>query len=455
MASISLRRMVGRWPWIALGVALLNGMGIAQAAQCDGSNPANPTNLNAYIALGAGNCSLPNSGGTIANIRYSATVSGGGTAAPPDTMGIVPFGPSGAATKSGLNLFFANFGIIGGTPASVVTINFAYTFLPPSGFLLSSYQFSNGLTGASGAATVTMSFCPGGTFTAFPPTGCPTATTINSAGVTSPPAGDSGVQNFPGAQQGNVDVYVKITGASGTISNQLFTLLKSTTAVTTSQAEVDTITTTNATPQRVDTYSTEVRARIGTGSFLYDQTFKVAFSDPQVVAAITQARNVLTGAGGVNLTGPTQISSSTSQVSSQTNTVTTGTQTQAIVNTNAFVGPVTVATGNLGICQSYTLSSSGYPLPLGCSLAGTPVDVASGAIDFDTRTLALVTISQTATATNTFLTTAVYEINGSGAPTPPATPLPPSLFLAVTGVATLGFSEWRRRRRARRSESQA
>ena len=105
MASNSLRRMAGRWPSILLWLGL-NGLGIAYGTQCDASSPANPTNLNAYIALGPGSCTLPNNGGTISNIRYSATVKGGGTAGRTDGMGIVPFGPAGAAITAGLDLLF-------------------------------------------------------------------------------------------------------------------------------------------------------------------------------------------------------------------------------------------------------------------------------------------------------------------------------------------------------------
>src|ERR1019366_10184141 len=103
-----------------------------------------------------------------------------------------------------------------------------------------------------------------------------------------------------------------------------------TVTVTGSCAEVDTIVTTPVT-QRVDTYSTELRARIGSGAFLYDQTFAVAYSATQVQNAITAARNVLTGAGAVNFRGPTQLSNVQSLVSSITNTVTTGTQTASTV----------------------------------------------------------------------------------------------------------------------------
>ena len=452
--------MVGRWSWIALWLGL-NGLGVVHAAQCDTSSPT--TNLNTYLALGAGSCTLPPSGikslGTLSNFRYSATVTGTSTT-PPSTasMGILPVNDLLTLDSSNVGLkFSANFSLPTGGAA---TINFAYTITLNAATQISGYDVSNELSTGPASATVTVSLCPGGTFTAFPPSGCPTGI-INGTSISAPPAADTGLQNpnRPNEQFKSVDVYVQIVGnGGGTVTKQVL-IVPGTITATVSKAEIDTITTTTTAPVRVDTYSTELRARIGTGSFLYDQTFKVAFSDPQVQAAITQARNALTGAGGVNLTGPTQISTTTAQSSTQTNTVTTGTQTQTLLNTGNFVGPFTFNTGNLGVCQSYTLSqasttgsglqSSGYPLLAGCSLPGTPFTIVGGGIDFDTQTLSLVTISQTATATNTFLTTAIYEINGSGTPTPPATPLPPSLFLAMTGVATLGFSEWRRRRRAR------
>jgi len=133
-----------------------------------------------------------------------------------------------------------------------------------------------------------------------------------------------------------------------------------TTTASTSAGEVDTLNTTSVT-QRVDTYSTELRARIGNGAFLYDQSFNVAFGSTQVQNAITAARNVLAGAGAVNFSGPTQLTSNQSLVSSQTNTVQTGSQTTgAVVGTEVFIGPITVNTGNLGICQSYALDASNY-----------------------------------------------------------------------------------------------
>ena len=229
---------------------------------------------------------------------------------------------------------------------------------------------------------------------------------------------------------------------------------------TASLAEVDTIVTTPVT-QRVDTYSTELRARIGSGSYLYDQTFAVAFGATQVQTAITTAQGVLSGAGAVNFNGPTLGTNTQSLVSSNTVTVANGSPvlTQSIVNTKAFIGgPLTINTGNFGLCQSYTLDGTGYPLPTGCTPNATPTfppypgtflytpfTIVPGGTDYDTFSLQLVTINQTATTTNTFLTTQVYDIVGFPAGvtptpiTPTATPIPPSLLLTLVGLAGCGF----------------
>ena len=70
----------------------------------------------------------------------------------------------------------------------------------------------------------------------------------------------------------------------------------------------------------------------------------------------------------------------------------------------------------------------------GCALAGTPLVVPPGGVDVDTRTIALVTISQTTTTTNTFLTTALYELDGFPQGVP-VTPAPPALLLMLTALA--------------------
>jgi len=219
------------------------------------------------------------------------------------------------------------------------------------------------------------------------------------------------------------------------------------TTFTTSAAEIDTINTTNVT-QRVDTFSVELKARMQSGAFLYDQTSHVPFSDPSVQTAITQAQGVLTGVGAHSFTGPTQLSSVQSSVSSVTNVVQTGTQTtQTIVGYKVFVGPLTITVGNLGVCQSYALDVNNYATLTGCP-GGTTLPIAAGGVDVDTTTLSLVTISQTATTTNAFLTTQVYELDGFPQSTPPVTPAPPSLLLLFTALAGAVFYLSRRRPRS-------
>jgi hypothetical protein len=112
---------------------------------------------------------------------------------------------------------------------------------------------------------------------------------------------------------------------------------------TDSVAEVDTYNTTSVT-QQVNTYQVELKARMQGGAYLFDQTYSVAFTDPSIAAAIVQAKNLLTNAGAVSLTGPTQLSSNQSLVSSLINTVQTGTQTtNALVQTTAYIGPQTIS----------------------------------------------------------------------------------------------------------------
>jgi hypothetical protein len=215
-----------------------------------------------------------------------------------------------------------------------------------------------------------------------------------------------------------------------------------------SQAEIDTYNTTSVT-QQVNTFQVELKARMQGGSYLFDQTYNVAFSDPTVQAAVTQAKNLLTSAGAVSFIGPTQLSSNQSTTSS-TNTVQTG-KVAGTVSTGVteYVGPVTIYIGNQGICQSYTpgAGTEGGPLLTGCS-GGTPTSftLLAGQIDFDTLTITPVTIYQTKTTTNTTLTSQVYELDGvaAGSP-PPSTPAPPSLWLALVAIAAACLYAIRRR----------
>jgi hypothetical protein len=222
--------------------------------------------------------------------------------------------------------------------------------------------------------------------------------------------------------------------------------------VTDALAEVDTYITTSAT-QQVNTFQTELKARVQGGSYLFDQTYSVAFTDPSFAAHITQAKGVLTGAGAVSFTGPTQLSSNQSTTSS-TSTVQTESQSTGSVVTTAYLGPQTIYVGNLGICSTVAIAQAASQTN-GCSISGTLFPIAAGQEDFNTLEVNQVTISQTATTTNTTLTSQVYEIDGFGAGAAPlATPAPPSVILAFLGLAGLGIYAVKKESGVRRQESE-
>jgi hypothetical protein len=227
------------------------------------------------------------------------------------------------------------------------------------------------------------------------------------------------------------------------------TLVLNTTSQST--AEIDTLGTTSVT-QQVNTYQVELKARMQGGAYLFDQTYNVAFTDPSFAAHITQAKSVLTGAGAVSFSGPTQLSSTQSLVSSVTNTVPngsqlTGTQTSIYTYTAPLTGPLTIYTGSRGICQSYAFPPNAPPQLTGCSLPGTPLTFGPSFIIngfytpfYNTQTLvvSLVTIGQITTTTNTYLISQVYEIDGFPAGAT-ATPVPASLLLTLLGLAGCAF----------------
>ena len=223
----------------------------------------------------------------------------------------------------------------------------------------------------------------------------------------------------------------------------------STTVNTTSESSfsIDTFNTAHVTDQ-VNTFQTELKARMQGGAYLFDQTYSAALSSPTVQAAITQAKNVLTSHGAVSFTGPTLLSSNqstTTTINTVQNGMTDGTPA-VIVHT--FIGPITITVGNFGTCTAYTDSGpQGRPVPTGCTGGTTtPLTVVFGGENIDTFVIQPVTVNQTVTTTHTTLTSQVYEIDGFTTP-PPATPAPPSLILMLVGLAAAGLFAARHRLR--------
>ena len=205
----------------------------------------------------------------------------------------------------------------------------------------------------------------------------------------------------------------------------------------TSCVAIDQDTTANVT-QQVDTFQVELKARMQGGSYLFDQTYNVAFTDPTVQAAVTQAKSLLTGAGAVSFTGPTQLSSSQSTSSATVTGPYVVTSTDPSVLITEYVGPITLSIGDHGTCQGYTPGAGPEdgPLLTGCSLSANAFTLLTGQVDFDTLIRSDVYQTQTVTTTNTTLTSQVYEIDGAPAP---ATPAPPPLLMALMGIAAAGL----------------
>jgi hypothetical protein len=208
---------------------------------------------------------------------------------------------------------------------------------------------------------------------------------------------------------------------------------------TTSTSRTQTLHTTNNAVE-VDNFLTRLTARIGNGALLYDQTFNVQLSDPTVQTAIQQARAQLTNAGAVSISGPNQQANVKTLTGTNQSTVVNSTQTTQDTVIETSIGPGTILIGNLGLCSG--LPGTGLR-PTGCP-GGTPFNVLAGTSNLNFNTNTQSDIFQTVTTTSTYQIAQTYELVGT-AQAPPATPLPPSIWFALTGLAAAGLYLMRRR----------
>ena len=206
---------------------------------------------------------------------------------------------------------------------------------------------------------------------------------------------------------------------------------------------------TTSTTAEANNYLTRLTARIGTaGPLLYDQSFNAQLADATVQAAIQQARAQLTNAGATSIAGPNLQSNSRTLTGTTLSTVTNSTQTTQDLGSEFVIGPGTAITGDRGLCTGLT-GVVGSRLPTGCP-GGTPVFIPGGSSNTNINTNTQSDIFQTVTTTSTFLTSQTYELTGTAAPVPPATPAPPSFWLALTGGAAAGLSALGKRFRNRK-----
>ncbi len=206
----------------------------------------------------------------------------------------------------------------------------------------------------------------------------------------------------------------------------------------TSTSRTQILHTTNATAE-VNNYLTRLTARIGSGPLLYDQSFNVPSTDSAVQAAVQQVRTLLTGAGANSISGPNPLASGRTLTGTSQATVVSRTDTSQVVGVQLVVGPDIQLTGDRGLCAGLTALPLGGFVPTGCP-SGIPFTVLNGDSNVNVNTNTQSDIFQTVTTTSTFLTSASYELNGTAAPAPPATPAPPSFWLALTGGAAAGLT---------------
>ena len=215
---------------------------------------------------------------------------------------------------------------------------------------------------------------------------------------------------------------------------------------TTSTSRTQTLHTTSATAE-VNHYLTRLTARVGVGPLLYDQSFNAQLADPSVQAAIQQARALLAGAGANSISGPNQQSGGRVLTGTSQATVVTRTDTTQAIGVQLVVGPGIQLTGDRGLCTGLTTvapSDGSGVVPSGCP-GGTPFTVLNGNQNINTNLNTQSDIFQTVTTTSAFLTSQTYELNGTAAPAPPATPAPPSFWLSLAGLAATGLFAFSRR----------
>ena len=197
--------------------------------------------------------------------------------------------------------------------------------------------------------------------------------------------------------------------------------------------------------QQVETHLTRVISRVSGGPNLYDKSFNLPISTPEVQTAFAEARNLVKASPAIALDDAVNSLTdvSTRVITEQTNAIKTIGRTR-----RETMGPATVIVGALATeaspCTGY---AGGLPMvngglspddgfffkfttplaPSGCPLEGTPFLVADGVLNVDTLIHIHTDIYQTTTTIRTTRNSSTYEIVGTRVVFPPTSPYAPEV----------------------------
>ena len=197
--------------------------------------------------------------------------------------------------------------------------------------------------------------------------------------------------------------------------------------------------------QQVETHLTRIIARVSGGPNLFDKTFNLPITAPDVQTAFAEARNLVKATPAVALDDAVNSLTdvSTRVITEPTNALRTIGRTR-----REMMGPVTIIVGALATeaspCTGYTgglpVTNGGlspddgflfkFTLPLtptGCPLEGTPFAIPAGALNVDTLIHIHTDLYQTTTTIRTTRNSSTYEIVGTRVIFPPTSPYAPEV----------------------------
>ncbi len=196
---------------------------------------------------------------------------------------------------------------------------------------------------------------------------------------------------------------------------------------------------------QVEIHSTRIVGRVGDGPIVYDRTFNLPFSAPEVQEGLATAKTRMKANEALTFRDAVNTLSDVSSrvITEQTNAIRTIGRTRretmgpATINIGALASeasPCAAYTGGLPVTNGGLSPDDGFlfkftmPLtPSGCPLEGVPFAIAAGTLNVDTLIHIHTDVYQTSTTIRTTRSSSTYEIVGT--PVAAAYPDAPSLLV--------------------------